>query len=362
MTREQPRDSKRVLVLLFTTGLTSMGAEVVWIRLFTPYLGTVVYAFALILGVYLASTFLGSQIYRYWSRTGRKEGTLVWGALGLATLLPLAAASPQFALPAYQLLQVLRLVLGIALFSGLLGFVTPMLIDRWSGGDPDHAGRAYAVNVVGCILGPIVAGFLLLPVMSERWVLLVFAAPWLVIGVNPKWSVGSQEQEKELRAWPRYLCYSLTAAALVLAFTIKDYYEDTFASHQVLRDNTATVVASGQGMERRLVVNGIGITYLTPMTKLMAHLPLAFLDHKPSSALVVCFGMGTTYRALMSWNISTTAVELVPSVPRLFEYFHSDAPQLLRSPLSRIVIDDGRRYLERTEEHTMSSLSTLLPR
>ena len=73
-------DSRRVLLLLFTTGLTSMGAEVVWIRLFTPYLGTVVYAFALILGVYLASTFVGSKIYRYWSRHGGKEGTLVWAA------------------------------------------------------------------------------------------------------------------------------------------------------------------------------------------------------------------------------------------------------------------------------------------
>ena len=341
-------DSRRVLLLLFTTGLTSMGAEVVWIRLFTPYLGTVVYAFALILGVYLASTFVGSKIYRYWSRHGGKEGTLVWGGLGLATLLPLAAASPRFALPAYQLLEMLRLVLGIALFSGLLGFVTPMLIDRWSGGDPDHAGKAYAVNVVGCILGPIVAGFLLLPWMSERWVLLIFAAPWLVIGVNPKWSVGSQAQES--RAWPRYACYGLTAAALVLALTIKDYYEDTYANYQVLRDNTATVVASGTGMEKHLAVNGIGITYVTPMTKLMAHLPLAFLDRRPASALVVCFGMGTTYRSLMSWNISTTAVELVPSVPRLFGYFHSDAAQLFRSPLSHIVIDDGRRYLERTQE------------
>src|SRR4029077_10037960 len=33
------------LVFLFLTGLTSLGAEVVWIRQFTPYLGTVVYAF-----------------------------------------------------------------------------------------------------------------------------------------------------------------------------------------------------------------------------------------------------------------------------------------------------------------------------
>ncbi len=53
------------LVLLFFTGLTSMGAEVIWIRQFTPYLGTVVYAFAAILCIYLSATFIGSRIYRY---------------------------------------------------------------------------------------------------------------------------------------------------------------------------------------------------------------------------------------------------------------------------------------------------------
>jgi spermidine synthase len=60
--------------------------------------------------------------------------------------------------------------------------------------------------------------------------------------------------------------------------------------------------------------------------------------------------MGTTYRSLLSWDIQTTAVELVPSVPRLFPYYHSDGTELMRSPLSRVVIDDGRRYLERTSE------------
>ena len=80
----------------------------------------------------------------------------------------------------------------------------------------------------------------------------------------------------------------------------------------------------------------------------MAHLPLAFLDHPPKNALVVCFGMGTTYRSLLSWDIPVTAVELVPSVPRVFGFYHADGPALLRSPLSNLVIDDGRRYLERT--------------
>jgi spermidine synthase len=83
---------------------------------------------------------------------------------------------------------------------------------------------------------------------------------------------------------------------------------------------------------------------------MMAHLPLSFLDHQPRNALVVCFGMGTSYRSLLSWNIPATAVELVPSVPRLFWYFHADATELLRSPRSHVVIDDGRRYLERTAE------------
>ena len=47
---------RRPIALLFATGVTSMGMEVVWIRQFTPYLGTMVYAFALILALYLVST------------------------------------------------------------------------------------------------------------------------------------------------------------------------------------------------------------------------------------------------------------------------------------------------------------------
>jgi spermidine synthase len=331
------------LVLLFLTGLTSMGAEVVWIRQFTPYLSTVVYAFASILGVYLAATFAGSRVYRYWSRTHDHEGGLVWGALGFVCLLPVLTSSPFFQVnPA-----MLRLALGIGPFSAILGFVTPMLVDRWSGGDPDQAGKAYAVNVAGCIVGPLLAGFVFLPLMSERWVLFAFSLPWLMIGLASRLSVGPERAAAQ--TLQRKLSYALAGLAVVGVLTIKGF-EDLFVPSQVLRDNTATVIATGDGMTRRLLVNGIGITFLTPITKMMAHLPLAFLDHSPQSALVVCFGMGTTYRSLLSWDIQTTAVELVPSVPRVLPYYHSDGAELMRSPRSRVVIDDGRRYLERTSE------------
>jgi hypothetical protein len=41
---------------------------------------------------------------------------------------------------------------------------------------------------------------------------------------------------------------------------------------------------------------------------------------------------------------------LVPSVPRVFGFFHEDGPALLQSANAHVVIDDGRRYLERTTE------------
>jgi spermidine synthase len=328
----------RPLALLFLTGLTSIGMEVVWIRQFTPYLGTVVYAFASILATYLVSTFIGLQIYRLWSRRNRREGNLIWVLLGLFALLPLLAANPGI-----HISRLLRLIVGIAPFSGVLGFLTPLLVDRWSVGDPARAGKAYAVNVLGCILGPLLSGFLLLPLISERWVLFVFSLPWLLMAFRPAGPSGKRLD------WQAGISYAVVLSALALVFTQKSY-EDQFGHGEVLRDNTATIVAMGEGRNKHLWVNGVGITGLTPITKFMAHLPLSFLDHPPKNALVVCFGMGTTYRSLMSWDIPVTAVELVPSVPRVFGYFHADGPALLRSPLSHVVIDDGRRYLERTYE------------
>ena len=49
-------------------------------------------------------------------------------------------------------------------------------------------------------------------------------------------------------------------------------------------------------------------------------------------------------------GIPSTTVELVPSVPRLVNFFHPNAASLMTSPLSHVVIDDGRFFLERSSE------------
>ena len=329
------------LWLLFATGLTSMGMEVVWIRLYTIYVGTVVYSFATILGVYLAATFLGSTLYRAWSRRHNREAPVIWLFVCLASLLPLLTADPRIAILRWS-----RVPLGIAAFSGLLGFLTPKLVDRFSGGDPDRAGFGYAVNVAGCILGPLVAGFALLPHLDERYALAVLALPWLLVGV---WFAFARAQDsiQSHLASRAILAAAILCASFALVLKTRSYvYEIPGA--QVRRDSTATVIAAGEGMQKSLYVNGVSMTILTPITKMMSAMPLAFLDHAPQNALVICFGMGTTHRSMLSWGIDSTVVDLVPSVPALFWYYHADAPQVLQSPRSHVVIDDGRRFLERT--------------
>jgi spermidine synthase len=340
-----------LLTMLFVTGLVSMAMEVVWVRQFTPYLGTVVYAFATILALYLAATFLGSLVYRLRPGSHRFEDRALpssaWIVAGLAGLLPLVATDPRVPLPiidpgmpqpADLLVGGMRVVLGLTLFCFFVGFMTPRLVDRFSSGDPERAGRAYAVNVLGCILGPLLACFVVLPALGERAGIATLSLSLFALA--------------PLAAPFRRLVPALSGA-LVLALIVMGITEDytgLFSRYEVRRDYEATVIATDARGEKELLVNGVGITSLTPITKVMVHLPLAFLDAPPRSVLVVCFGMGTSFRSALSWDVPTTAAELVPSVPGLFGFFHADGPQLLRLPRARIAIDDGRRFLERSQE------------
>jgi spermidine synthase len=135
-----------------------------------------------------------------------------------------------------------------------------------------------------------------------------------------------------------------------LIFSVSHDFENKYAVREVRRDYAATVIATGTGFQRQLLVNGVGMTVLTPITKYMVHLPLASMSRRPQNGLVICFGMGTSFRSMLSWGIPTTSVDLIPSVPALFGYYYDDAPKLVSSPLARIVIDDGRRFLDGSRE------------
>ena len=338
------REIAWVQTILFTTGLASLAMEVVWTRSFTPVMGTQVYAFAALLVVYLIGTWLGSFAYRRALARDRVRaiGQLLVG-LAVVSLLPIVLNDPR--LIHGRDARIFFALLSIFPLCAALGYLTPRLIDDYAAGNPRLAGRAYALNVLGCILGPLAASYVLLPLLGANGSLAVLALPFLLFGIAYR---------REISPRSRWIAGTLAAALLACALFVNASYENPCVLGgercEIRRDYAATVVSRGEGSERGLLVNGVGITALVPVTKFMAHLPLAFLPAPPESSLVICFGMGTTYRSLLSWDIQATGVELVPSVRDAFPYYHADAAAVLSNAKGRIVIDDGRRFLNRTGE------------
>lgn len=337
-----------ILVLLFTSGLVSMGMEVVWIREFTPYLGPFVYAFARILVVYLLATVLGSHHYRKKAKFLPAGGdAATWSYLAFFAVVPVLAADPLLPIGGTESAG-LRLS-AIAFFCAVAGFLTPLLVDAWSSGDPDRAGTAYAVNIVGSIMGPLVAGFWLLPWVGERKSVLALAVPLFVIAAATALRKPNGDTSARSAFKPK-LIFAGTTIAAILLFSVSHDFETKFPVREVRRDYAATVIATGTGFDRQLLVNGVNMTVLSADNKYMVDLPLALLGRPARNGLIICFGMGTGFRSMLSWGIPTTAVDLIPSVPKLFGYFNADASTLESSPLAHIVIDDGRRFLDGSEK------------
>jgi spermidine synthase len=336
--------------ILFFTGFSAMAMEVVWARSFTPTLKTMVYSFGSVIFCYLGATFLGSWLYRHDLKRGKVRTTAgLISFLAVAALLPILINDfrvlPRDWRGTLEPLSAMMLLASIGPLCGVLGYLTPKLIDTDAAGDPQETGKAYAINVLGCILGPLFACYILLPWISERYALILLSLPFFVF-----WYLhGTFLTNRQRWGWGTAI-----AAVLLCALFVSQDFEGRVSQVtkklEVRRDHAASVFSVGEGRERLLMVNGLDMTVLTPVTKYMVHLPLAFLKEKPKSALIICFGMGTTYRSALGWDIETTAVELVPSVRDAFGFYHADAAEYARHPKGHIVIDDGRRYLKRSTD------------
>ncbi len=327
-------DTKLMVSILFLSGFGSMAMEVIWTRAFIPIIGNEVYSFGAILFTYLLSTWIGSLVYRSgWVFAKKLTHQMLLAWVAVFSLFPVVFTDPRFNHSTFCIL------LTIVPFCAILGYLTPKLVDEIGRGNPKNAGKAYAVNVIGCILGPLLASYLCLPWLGVKLSLALLAFPFLIL-ILKHW--------KALK--PREL--AVPTAAILLMFVsvlISNSYE-TLVKGVVRRDYNATVICADTGFDRMLYVNGIRMTVLRTTTKFMAHIPLCLLDHKPENALTICFGMGGSFRSLVSWGIDTTAVELTPSVRDSFGYFFDDAEKIMSNPKAKVVIDDGRRYLKRTKD------------
>jgi len=345
------RVRRTVLVCFAVSGFVSLALEIVWSRMLLLYEGTSIYAFSSMLAVMLAGIGLGGWfggMVERWKdpllALARLElGVALAAAYGLAIFKYMDQGSGRLLMPPLMMVGPAALLLGVAF---------PVAVRCYT----NHArtigrrvGELYAWNTIGCILGSLAAGFLLVPHFGAARsgtiaAALAAIASIALLAVHP---LGLRRS--------LFIDAAMFIATAFMLATIGDPYRDViysrFAGYEIfghVEEAAATTTSVGipsLPMARQLLVNGYGMTALVTGNKLMAHLPLWLAD-SPRDALVVCMGMGTTFRsAARHSDIDVTVVELVPAVTRFMRFYHRDADRVLAQPNAHVVVDDGRNYL-----------------
>jgi predicted membrane-bound spermidine synthase len=238
-----------------------------------------------------------------------------------------------------------------------MGVALP-LASRLVGEGQRHVGRdaglLLGANTIGSILGTFFVPFVLIPAIGSPRSVVVLSL--LNLGLGFVLLARGSDVTARLRGGLRTAAVALAAVAIVGLVVPNQLVRDPGATRleresnlfAEAEDEIAAVQAGGQRNRPQLLVGGTGMTVLTVDAKLMAYLPIIT---RPESErmLVIAFGMGSSYRSGLRAGLSVDGVELVPSVPDMFGYFYPDAGAVLADPRGRLIITDGRNYVELTD-------------
>lgn len=333
------------------SGAVAIAYEIIWVRILTPTVGTFIYAFAAILSLYLLGLVIGSFIYPYFSRIVPSRPlafALCQLGIGFFTLGSVYLTSNLIVLPTK--LMILSVILPATIFMGLAFPVVIALINP--GG---HAGAlvglTYFSNTLGSVLGGFLASFLFIPLVGSSQSLIILSTVnfSLALIFAPRWGKTIPAGLAILALWlflfkrqslyPNEVQWRINwARSKNIEFV---FAEDEVASVFGYHDQKMN--------DYNLFIDGVPTTGKVGETKLMAHIPI-LLHPNPENVLVIAFGMGTTYRSSLLYEINTDVVELVPSVPSLMSLFHPDANRFFTHPQGKIIINDGRNYIFLTKK------------
>jgi spermidine synthase len=368
------RRERFALVALALGGAAALASEVLWTRALEVLLGSSTYAFSTIVLTYLLGIAGGSAI-------GARLAPRI-GALERALVLPLAAMSA-WTLCSIGLVDALRelvagnygrpvtpaallwqyfkassILLPLALFSGAMFPLATRLLE-----DPArpqatgrHIARASAWNTVGSVAGSLGAGFGVAPRLDFFEAVALVAAFYAVAALLLFAWLWARSQPADTGRVPLAACGVAAATLALLALRdaggASSFLERLRRDHPDLRieyhrpglQGVTTVLRDTRDDSQVLLVNGQGMTRKGTDLKVMAHLPM-LLHPDPADTLVICFGMGTTYRAALSHGGRVTVVELVGEVLDAFDRFYPDAARTRADPHGRMRVNDGRNFL-----------------
>jgi spermidine synthase len=354
---------KFVLLAFAISGFTSLAYEVIWTRQLILFLENSIYAFAAMLAVFLAGISLGSMSIH--KRVDvLKSPLFCFGLLELAvgtlSVLNLYFFSPldHFLVAGrtgWGLLPIVATVILVFPMTFAFGMILPIAGRCYTRTDEEtgsSVGRLYGFNTTGCILGSLVAGFVLVPAIGSTRAVVLLALVNTVLGLL---LVGLEIPRSKIRNLA-LVPFCLIFVVLVLETFSEDPFLATISKRIHTAHGNATIFMNKEAIEgtvtafaakdiKQLLINGIGVTFLCTEAKLMAHLPMMFAK-EPKDFLVVCFGLGTTVKSASLYpGLKVTAVELVSETFDTFKFFHPDEKDLLKNGNIRLVANDGRNHL-----------------
>jgi spermidine synthase len=382
--------SLRPCWLAFIAGFLAIGYEVLWYRIIGILVKDSPYAFSTILAVYLFGVAIGSAgIRRYLARnieTCRKSifygvqlligASVLFSILGYYYLCGVGSFrwlnELSFSSDIHPALDIMsgisfrNLYLLVDVFfwpiifllvpAVLMGAGFPLIasiIFSNSRNAGSAAGLAGFFAISGNVLGGLATGLVLLPRIGTEATLFVFIMIGLMFGILPSAPV--------VHAAPHRL--RRTAAAVLILLTgllfprSGEFYarmhKPPFAPDETLITEglDSVVVTYVRGDWVRNFINGQGHGYRPGPVFYAEALEALSLVSSPARVLIIGFGSGSIVEAaLMADNVEkVTTVELCESVIKNLQQV-SSLDGIFKSGKLRLVIDDGRRFLQRSQE------------
>src|SRR5215471_7767239 len=388
---EKSRSSAPLIYLAIAfSGMSALGAEVVWTRLLSLLLGATVYTFSIILAVFLIGLWAGSAAGSFWARRTTQPrlafalcqlmlgAAIAWTAFTIASVLPYWPVDPSLSTSPWfnfdlDLTRCLRTILPATLLWGV-SFPLALAAAAKQGEDPARlSGRIYAANTAGSIVGALLfslvliqgigthgseqvliwlaagaAGFGLAAAVLDRNrpLKLSFAASAAAAGIMLAWLLSATISGVPWQA----IAYGRRSAPILRALDISG--GETPAEPLFVGEGlNASVVIAKRGDQRFFYVSGkseaSSAVLDMRLQRMMGHIPALF-HNAPHSVLVVGFGAGVTAGSFVPYpdvrSIEVCELEsIIP--PASDQFFGKENYNVLRDPRARVIYDDARHYI-----------------
>ena len=209
------RPESWILPIMLVSGVTTFAYEVLWTRLLSHILGGSVVAFATMLASFLAGIALGSVVASRIARTRAvAQAGFIITELGIAVTcaaiyLVLDQFVPQEAGLLGNVPVAIALLLPATLFIGATFPFAVRILSRDESEASTASARVYSWNTLGAIVGALLAGFVLIPILKYEGVIKLAVAT--NIGLALVAAIATP---------PRRARWAIGAAALLLVFII----------------------------------------------------------------------------------------------------------------------------------------------